>query len=120
MPTGVMLDDIKLPLVQDVRTWEDWAWVVRKAAAQVLGEIGDVRAVEPLIVALKNKHEDLRKTAAEALGKIGDARAVEPLRVALKDEDRDVRKAAAKALGKIGDARAVRAGGEDAVGRDGD
>jgi HEAT repeat protein len=60
---------------------------VRKAAAEALGKIGDTRAVEPLIAALKTRDSDVRQAAAEALGKIGDARAVEPLIAALKDED---------------------------------
>lgn len=43
MPTGVMLDDVSLPLVQDVRTFEDQAWVAHRvpgldgAAIQNLG-----------------------------------------------------------------------------------
>ncbi len=81
--------------------------LVQEAAARVLGEIGDPRAVEPLISALKDKVWVVRGLAAEALGKLGDSRAVEPLINALKDEDLDVRGAAAEALGKLGDSRAV-------------
>ena len=52
-------------------------------AAKALGKIGDERAVEPLINALKNKDGNVRRESAEALGKIGDTRAVEPLVKAL-------------------------------------
>ena len=90
----------------------------RGGAAEALGEIGDTRAVEPLIQALKDKDYDVRRHAAEALGEIGDTRAVGPLLQALKDKDDavrrygaealgEVRREAACALGKIKDARAV-------------
>jgi HEAT repeat protein len=77
--------------------------------AEVLGRIGDVRAVGPLIAALRDENEvrHVRKAAVEALGRIGDARAVAPLAAALKDGESWQRKAASQALGRIGDARAV-------------
>jgi HEAT repeat protein len=53
----------------------------RKAAADALGQIGDARAVEPLIAALKDWDSDVCKAAIGALERIGDARA----RVALSD-----------------------------------
>jgi HEAT repeat protein len=76
-------------------------------AAEVLGQIGDTRAVEPLIAALKDEDSFVRWQAAEALGQIGDTRAVEPLIAALKDESKQVRGPAAEALRRIGDARTV-------------
>jgi HEAT repeat protein len=74
-----------------------------------LGEIGDARAVEPLIEALgPNVHFGVRRGAAVALGDIGDARAVEPLIRELScDWDDMIRRFAAIALGKIGNERAV-------------
>ena len=56
-----------------------------------LGEIGDSRAIEPLIQALKDKDKYIREWAADALGEIGNERAVEPLIEALKDEYSSVR-----------------------------
>ena len=80
----------------------------QSAAAYVLGEIGDERAVEPLIYALKkDKSKQVRANAAAALGKIGDKRAVQPLIDALSDEKNWVRRNAVHALGEIGDKRAV-------------
>ena len=74
--------------------------------AKRYSEIGDERAVEPLIQALKDKDSDVREVAAEVLVKIGEP-AVEPLIRALKDENQFVRWGAALALGEIGDKRAV-------------
>jgi len=94
--------------------WSDWRngrlyknRAVRQAAAESLGELGDTRAVEPLIVALEDSDSLVRHRAAEALGKLGDKRAVEPLIIALQGKNVEVRCAAARALGEIWDARAV-------------
>jgi HEAT repeat protein len=92
------LGDVKGLIEAALGYWNDS--MVRESAARALGRIGDPRAVEPLIAALKE--EDGRSSAARAPGEIGDARAVEPLIFALKDEDIGVRSAAAKALDEIG------------------
>ena len=76
--------------------------LVRWLAAEALGNLGDARAVEPLIAALKDSDSSVRQRAAEALGKLRDTRAVEPLITALKDRDSYVRQRAADALDKIG------------------
>ena len=59
---------------------------VRVEAAWALGEIGDARAVDPLIEALTDEYGRVRMSAAQALGEIGNQRAVGPLTEALKDE----------------------------------
>jgi HEAT repeat protein len=85
---------------------------VRASAARALGKIGDSRAVNALIAALKNKHHwygSVRDDAAAALGMIGDSRAVGPLIDALRDEESSVRKAAGQALDKIGGPKAEEA-----------
>jgi len=46
------------------------SWMGRESAAKKLGEIGDARAVEPLIAALHDKHESVRRAAAWALGQM--------------------------------------------------
>lgn len=76
---------------------------LRKEAAKALGKIGDMRAVDPLIAALKctDRNHDLRSEAGEALGKIG-APAAKSLCAVLRGADTDVRYNAAKALVKIG------------------
>lgn len=77
--------------------------MVRGDAAEVLGKIGDSRAVEPLIEALK---DIVQYIAIESLRKIGEP-AVEPLIKALKSKDTNIRSGAARALGEIKDKRAV-------------
>jgi HEAT repeat protein len=132
LPFGhLQADDID-KLVQNL-TNEDV--IVRLNAAKALGEMKDARAVEPLIMTLKDekcgsmaanalvkigkpsvspliaalKDDDpiVRRNATKALGEIKDAGAVEPLINSLKDSDLIVRRNAAKALGEIKDMRAV-------------
>lgn len=57
------------------------------AAAKILGEIGDKRAVEPLCETLKksSKPGSLSSVAVEALGKIGDSRAIPHLQQLSED-----------------------------------
>jgi HEAT repeat protein len=82
---------------------------VQYDAAEALGEIGDDRAVEPLLAALKNDETGgVRWKAAEALSKLGTP-AVAGLTSALQHDDDDVRWKAAIALGEIGDPRAISA-----------
>jgi HEAT repeat protein len=76
---------------------------VRAAAAVALGQLGDRRAIEPLLVSLADQYPNVRAAATEALGQLGDA-AVAPLSEALRDDDWQVRRAAAQALGQVSDA----------------
>src|SRR5690348_2371981 len=48
-------------------------------AAEALGNLGDPRAVEPLIGALSVQHWRVRCSAAQALGRLRDPRAVNTL-----------------------------------------
>lgn len=108
---------------------------VRKQAVAALGDLGDERAVEPLLAALEDPaleagaeaalgrlgapavgplvrliHEKGRTTRASgALRRIDDERAVEPLLAALGDDDPAVRAGAACALGRTGSPEAVEA-----------
>ena len=100
----------------------------RGTAAMALGEIGDTRAVEPLIVALQGKGADAYLAAAKALDNLDwqpdmseagaacwtvrhqwdkcveiGVLAVKPLFITLQDADETVQKAAAKALVQIGE-----------------
>jgi len=77
------------------------------AVIRALGQLGDERAVDPLIAALGESDSGVRMAAAQALGQLGGKRAVETLLVALRDSDSDVRMAAVQALGQLGDERAV-------------
>ena len=96
---------------------------VREDAARVLGQIGDARAVEFLVTAMKEP--GLRPLVVEALGRIGDRRAVPVLIDVLEgverpevlrlmedcgdrwDEEMLTLGSAAKALGAIRDEAAI-------------
>lgn len=85
--------------------------VLRTAAAEALGWMGETRAINPLIAVLRDEtnHDAVREAAAEALGKLGGPAAVEPLIGALDAASEWLRRAAAVALGELGDHRAVEA-----------
>ncbi len=124
-----VLEATARPFPPDQRDWRDNKWCVvrslflclvpyiltdqkeevRAAAARILGQIRDARAIEPLLATLKETQLwSLARAAAQALGQIGDIRAVEPLVGALKGQDWQLRLVAAQALGQIGDAHSVR------------
>lgn len=48
-------------------------------AAKELGELGDSKAVEPLLKGLTDKYYDKRMAVVIALGKIGDKKAIKPI-----------------------------------------
>jgi len=86
-------------------------WVVREAAADLLGKIGDVRAVEPLMDRLRtDKDTGVKELAIKALGLIGDARPVD-LFVELIPI-RPLRVFAVEALAKVKDAERLRPYGD--------
>ena len=86
---------------------EDEDWLVREAAADLLGKIADVRAVEPLMKRLEHdKDTGVKELAIKALGLIGDAR---PTRLYLEAIPiRPLRVYAMEALAKIKDVEVLR------------
>lgn len=80
----------------------------RHRIAAILGQLGDTRAVLPLIALLStDSYDQARYSAALALGELGDKRATESLILALDDPDSAVRNAAASALGDLRDESAI-------------
>jgi HEAT repeat protein len=68
-------------------------------ACYAVRDLGDVRAVQPLIERLRDSNKFVRQCAAEALGEIGDPRAIEPLKARLDtEEDEQVRNSIKRAL----------------------
>lgn len=73
-------------------------WHIQTGAAEALGELGDRRGVEALVLALRDKAWPVQHAAAVALGQIGDPAAVPALEAAAKYGDLRVRRASAAAL----------------------
>jgi HEAT repeat protein len=81
-------------------------WLVRLHAVEALGKMRSPTAVEPLLAALFNDHDQaIREDVVRALGQVGDGRAVEFLVIVMKEPG--LRPLAVEALGQIGDPRAV-------------
>lgn len=96
-------------LVTTLRAEEQGQQIRRGAAAAQLGNLGDKRAVEPLLAVLQNDAEDwyVRMFAAASLGDLKDDKALATLLAAFTDDISTVRAAVALALGKLGDKGAI-------------
>jgi len=76
---------------------------IKLTIIDALGEIGDARAVEPLLKALESKDRWIRRSAAAALVKMKDERIIQPLLWHLLEKnepDPEVRRSAAEALAR--------------------
>lgn len=80
---------------------KDSHWLNRKYAAEVLGELKDLRAIGPLVEALTDEVGDVRQRAYDSLIKIGGT-AVPSLVPLLAAEEDDVRQSATEIIRKIG------------------
>ena len=75
-----------------------------KEAAEALGEIGNTRAVLPLVTALGDPDSHVRECVARVLGKMGDSQAIEPLtRLFENERHRNVKQVAADSLHRLKD-----------------
>jgi HEAT repeat protein len=109
LPAAYALVQIGEPVVIPlIKALEDKAKTVRFFSAEILGKIGDRRAVEALINALKDEEADVRHSAAEALGKIGDTMALAALEWLAQNDNGEalwwgipVRETALKAIQQI-------------------
>jgi len=84
------VDPLIAGLKRTDRGWLDYA------CAEALGEIGDERALGPLLAALGRS--SLREPVLEALGKIGNTKTIEPLVAGLADPLRIIREVSVVAL----------------------
>jgi hypothetical protein len=80
---------------------KDSHWLNRKYAAEMLGDLKDARAVEPLVAALSDEVGDVRQRAYDSLIKLG-APSVPALIPLLVSEEDDVRQSATEIMRKIG------------------
>mgnify|MGYP000612995980 CR=1 FL=1 len=93
--------DLVLPTL--FKLIEDEDEVVRRTAADSMGNIGSSDAVPALCNALHDKDDTVRSHAAEALGEIGSDDSAKALVDAfLHDDDYNVRYFAKQSLGKVG------------------
>jgi len=77
---------------------------IKLAAIDALGQIGDARAIDPLLKALESKDKWVRRAAARALERMENELIIQPLMGHLLPEDEDddeVRRSAAKALARM-------------------
>jgi HEAT repeat protein len=75
---------------------------VHVAAIRTLGEMGDVRATDRLLVASGSQHAKVRATALEAIGRLGPE-AVPLLLEAFEDASHPAPAAVIAAMGRVGD-----------------
>jgi len=92
------------PLLKAIPHFEGEAHLI----AEILGEIGDPRAVPHLTELLgKSYSARVRAAAAEALGKINSAEVIPALKKALRDEAWEVRSRVVNALGRTGNPQVI-------------
>jgi len=60
----------KRPVPALLKALQNGVWYTRECAAQALGEIADVRAIEPLFSCLQDENVGVRRSAASALSRI--------------------------------------------------
>ncbi len=78
---------------------------LRSAAACLLGDLADVRAVPALIETLEHDADpEVRLWAADSLRLLRDARSIEPLITALSSAEADMREVIVRALGETAEA----------------
>jgi len=83
-------------------------FTVRARAALALGRIGDAKALLPLLVALKDREDEVRIAACLALGFFKEPSTFDDITNVLLDDPKiEVRQAAAKALGNTAHPAAV-------------
>lgn len=80
---------------------------VRFKTADALAQIGDERALPPLIASLTDKNDIVQRASVKALGLLKDHRAVSPLIEAFKNDDFKAHREAAQVMGSFGNPIAV-------------
>lgn len=91
-----------------LRALGDGNWHIRTRAVEILGLLGNRRALDPVRKAVTDDvDEEVRRAAAAALVRIAGREALPELFLALQDNDEWVREDAAQLLGDLGDKRAI-------------
>jgi HEAT repeat protein/tRNA A-37 threonylcarbamoyl transferase component Bud32 len=79
----------------------------RRAAVEILNEIGTAASVKSLLDAVGDEDWWVRSRASDALARIGGDRVIDAVLQLIKDEDENIRRAAIEILNTCGDKRAV-------------
>lgn len=85
---------------------------IKLVVIDALGQIGDVKAVEPLLKTLESKDRWIRRGVARSLEKMDDKRLVQPLMRHMLEEnelDAEVRRSCARALARMQPVEAIEA-----------
>lgn len=101
-PNWVKLDSARSAVSTFITALSDSDRSRRKAAATVLGHIGDISAADRLIEVLSDPDEEVKESAATALGKLGDPRAISPMVSMLKNASAQTRDSIVAAIVKLG------------------
>lgn len=80
---------------------KDPHWLNRKYAAEILGDLKDSRAVEPLVGALTDEVGDVRQRAYDSLIKLGGVSVPSLIPLLVSEED-EIRQSATEIIRKIG------------------
>jgi HEAT repeat protein len=104
---SVSLERIGKPAAKAlIETLDDRSMWTRQSAAQMLGSMKAVEAINALIKLLTSGDLLVEQTAADALAEIGEP-SLEPLIALLSDRNLELRVKAVDTLGRIGDSRAI-------------
>jgi serine/threonine-protein kinase len=79
----------------------------RRAAVEVLNEVGNVNSVKELLEVLKDDDWWVRSRAGDALAEIGGPKVVDSVVALINDEDEEIRRTAIEILNAAKDERAV-------------
>lgn len=85
---------------------------IKLVVINALGQIGDIRALEPLLKALESDDKWIRRAAATALEEMNDEQIIEPFMWHLlekNEEDAEVRRSSARALERMRPEKALAA-----------
>ncbi|MCD6412845.1 MAG: HEAT repeat domain-containing protein [Elusimicrobia bacterium] len=94
------------PLMNYYKSEDDLG--LRISALNVLGVLGDEKALPLMIESLKDKNSRIRTIAAQALGRLRNPKATKPLLEATRDSDKNVRLYAVRSLGEVGNKEVVK------------
>ena len=105
---GLLVKLGNLDLEELIQALTSTSKIERADISRVLGNIGDLKAVNPLIKSLEKEEESLvQRTLIKSLAELGDKKAIEVIIRFLKDADAETRSTACVALATLGDSKII-------------